>query len=142
MYQIKYATSSEDSSDSSDDEEEHYVENRLNASPEEIVSLHSLNGEAIKNKHDTNHLAVEKPNPLKGSTGVINSVTGNKEALISSTREQLAQCLSTVNVVAPPPPTNYSLMIQRKNIPNTPIRRPFKERMVPNVALRRQGEYI
>ena len=135
VYQIKYATSSEDSSDSSE-EDNQYVRGNMNGAPEEIVSVHSKNGQIglDKDRKNGRKQTVSK-SPI---TGVNNSVTGNKEALISSTREQLAQCLSTVNVMPPPPPTNYSLMIQRKNTPNTPIPRPFKERMVPNVALRRQ----
>lgn len=55
-----------------------------------------------------------------------------KEVQLSSTRDQLVQCLSTVNVVTPPPPTSYQLIIQRQH-----HRRSSKERMVPNVASRR-----
>lgn len=57
----------------------------------------------------------------------------NKEALLNSTREQLVQCLSAVNVVSPPPP----MVMLRQGTPPI-IRRSSKERMVQSVALRRQ----
>lgn len=56
----------------------------------------------------------------------------NKEALLSSTRGQLAQCLCAVNVITPSQPVS----MQRQNTP--PLRRSSKERMVRNVASRRQ----
>ncbi|KAF7488643.1 Zinc transporter ZIP8 [Sarcoptes scabiei] len=69
----------------------------------------------------------DSPNPNGCGTN-----SPNKEALINSTREQLAQCLSTVNVLTPSLP----VMGQRQN--TSPIRRLSKEQMVQNVALRRQ----
>lgn len=64
---------------------------------------------------------------------LVPGVASITEVQLSSTRDQLVQCLSTVNVVTPPPPTSYSLIIQRQH-----HRRSSKERMVPNVASRRQ----
>lgn len=132
VYQIKYATSSEDSSS---DEDSHYLGDGVNRAPD-MISLHSLAGEADTGK--AGQTVTGKKAGGKAANSGYSSTAGNKEALISSTREQLAQCLSTVNVMAPPPPSNYSLMIQRKNAPTSPISRSIKERMVPNVALRRQ----
>lgn len=63
----------------------------------------------------------------------------DRTALNSSTRDQLVQCLATVNVVKPAPPTNYSVVVQRQsNISSGVPRRSSKERMVHNVASRRQ----
>lgn len=61
------------------------------------------------------------------------SIPNNKVALINSTREQLAQCLSTVNIISPAPISTFNA---RQTTP--PIRRPSKERMVQSVALRRR----
>lgn len=61
--------------------------------------------------------------------------TNQREALLNSTREQLAQCLSTVNVVTPVSsiqlPDNKSDQISQI---------PTKENFVPAVALRRQDQ--
>ncbi|KAH7646791.1 zinc transporter zip14-like protein 1 [Dermatophagoides farinae] len=66
------------------------------------------------------------------TTSSSNNGSQNKMALTNSTRDQLVQCLSTVNVIAPP-----SLLITPRQTPPT-IRRSSKERMVRSVALRRQ----
>lgn len=83
------------------------------------------------------------PVPVSTNTAAYSTVTSTvKEALISSTREQLAQCLSTVNVIQPPIPT-MMMHQQQRNINSSRgihpgIHRPLKERMVSSVALRRQ----
>lgn len=69
----------------------------------------------------------------KGGGASTKNVT--KEALISSTREQLAQCLSTVNVISP---TLRSSPKPSTSTPATTTTRPTAERMVNSVALRRQ----
>ncbi|OTF75381.1 zinc transporter ZIP14-like protein, partial [Euroglyphus maynei] len=75
----------------------------------------------------------DQPKIVMESTTSSSSNNGsqNKVALINSTRDQLVQCLSTVNVIAP-----ASLVTPRQTPPT--IRRSSKERMVRSVALRRQ----
>ncbi|KAJ6216354.1 hypothetical protein RDWZM_007511 [Blomia tropicalis] len=147
LYQIKYATSSDDSSSSDEsmngDIRDSIRRNRsLNSvHDDEIISLHSLRDvkphaetidkqQIVVGEHMLHHESLEPGNS-----------NSNNRGTLFSTREQLAQCLSSVNVMAPPPPpSTYSAMLlqQRKTVTTGPIHRPFNERMVPNVALRRQ----
>lgn len=139
VYQIKYATSSDSSDDDTDDYQQP-MGKKINVTPEERASFDSLrrNIPALA-QHERDWSPERAETTVRSMTAMVpNSLTGAKEALISSTREQLAQCLSTVNVMQPAPPTNLSLLIQRKNLPSSPVPRPFKERMVSNVAIRRQ----
>ncbi len=61
--------------------------------------------------------------------------TNQREALLNSTREQLVQCLSTVNVVTP---ISSVQLPDNKNDQISQI--PSKENFVPAVALRRQDQ--
>ena len=135
LYQIKYASSSDSESDSSHSSTPRIrVRPRAASCPKNtpIGSLHSI--DALKNRSATqfpDRLSVPRVLGYSLSTQTSRELS-NREALIASTREQLAQCLTTVNVVHPPMPQHH------KSSTASPISRPFGERMVPNIAHRRQ----
>lgn len=98
----------------------------LNFQNDGNISYFTDNNEYIPDADCSTMLAIQQ-----SSSKTI--MPNNKVALINSTREQLAQCLSTVNIISPAPISTFNA---RQTTP--PIRRPSKERMVQSVALRRR----